>query len=209
MTAPRLYLTLPDRDPEALVPVLERVLSGVPVACVRLALGGEADEAAWTRAANHLAPICHTHDVALVVTDHFRLVAPLGLDGVHLAASRTPLREVRKVLGPERIVGAAAGTSRHQGLVLAEAGADYVSFGPVRIEGALGDTTRADDDLFAWWSEMIETPCVAEGGVTLEDAVRLAATADFVVPGLAVWDEADPVATLAAFAEALPEFEES
>lgn len=207
MSAPRLYLTLPDTDPQDFAPVLARVLDTVPVACVRLALGPQANEAAWTRAVDHLAPVCRQHDVALVVTDHFRLVVPLGLDGVHLAASRTPLREVRKALGPDRIVGAAAGASRHQGIVLAEAGADYVSFGPVRADSALGDHEIAGDDLFAWWSEMIETPCVAEGGVTLDDAKRLADIADFVVPGPAAWEDDDPIAALSAFAALLPGLE--
>lgn len=205
MSARRLYLRVPDTEPAAFAPVLTRVLAAVPVACVRLALGAQADEAGWTKAVNHLAPVCRAEDVAIVVTDHFRLAARLGVDGVHLETSRTPLRQVRKTLVADRIVGAAAGTSRHQGMVLAEAGADYVSFGPVGDGGVLGDADRADDALFAWWSEMIETPCIAEGGVTLEDARRLALTADFIVPGMAVWDAEDPVAALRAFADVLPE----
>ena len=204
---PRLYLTAPASDPAEFAPMLARILAEVPIACVRLDLG-TADEAAWTLAANHLMPVCHGADVPLVITDHFRLVAPLGLDGVHLAGARTPVRDVRKALGPDRIVGAHAGTSHHQGMVLAEAGVDYVTFGPVRPEGALGDDDQADDELFSWWAEMIEVPCVAEGGVTLEDATRLALTADFVVPGKAVWQEEDPVAALQAFAAVLPELED-
>ena len=138
-TGARLYLATPsDIAPADLAPRLSAILATVPVACVRLDLGHGADEAAWTTAVNHLQPVCHEADVALVVTDHFRLVAPLGLDGVHLANSRTPIREVRKALGRDRIVGAFAGTSRHQSMVLAEAGADYVSFGPVRADSALG-----------------------------------------------------------------------
>lgn len=201
---PRLYLTAPAIDPSEFVPLLTRILAEVPVACVRLDLGA-ADEAAWTLAANHLIPVCHGADVPLVITDHFRLVAPLGLDGVHLARARTPVRDVRNSLGPDRIVGAYAGASHHQGLVLAEAGVDYVAFGPVRTEGALGDDEQADDELFSWWAEMIEVPCVAEGGVTLEDATRLAMMADFVVPGPLVWQADDPVAALQAFADVLPE----
>ena len=119
------------------------------------------------------------------------------------AAAGQPLREVRKALGADRIVGAFAGASRHRGMTLAEAGADYVAFGPVGETGLLGDEERAPDDLFAWWSEMIETPCVAEGGVTEADAARLCATADFVVPDRRLWDDVDPVARLAAFAAAL------
>ncbi len=45
------------------------------------------------------------------------------------------MRDVRKALGADRIVGAFAGASRHKGMTLAEAGADYVAFGPVGEAG--------------------------------------------------------------------------
>ena len=198
-TDARLYLLLPPRfEPEDMALHLERVLGAVPVACVRLDLG-PAPEEDWIRAVNHLIGPCHAADVAFVITDHYRLAEQLGMDGVHLVNARTPVREVRKALGQDRIVGAWAGASKHQGMVLAEAGADYVAFGPVGQTGALGDDTRAEDDLFAWWAEMIETPQVAEGGVSLADATRLAAHTDFVVPALDVW--ADPERTIPALNE--------
>ena len=149
--APRIYLVTPAmQDAEAFAPDLAAVLAEVPIACVRLSLAEAADEDAWTRAVNHLLPVCHNADVPLVVTDHYRLVEPLGLDGVHLVSSRTPMRDVRKALGEDRIVGAYAGNSRHDAMVLAEAGADYVCLGPVGDTGALGSDDRAGDDLFQW-----------------------------------------------------------
>lgn len=184
--------------------MLSSALAATPVACVRLDLGAAAEED-WIRAANHVIGPCHAADVALVVTDHYRLVDALGLDGVHLsAAARTPLRDVRKELGDDRIVGAYAGASRHQGMVLGEAGADYVSFGPVGDTGSLGDDVRAEDEVFQWWGEMIETPSVAEGGVTVEDAARLSPHVDFVVPEQSIWEAPETVAArLQAFASAL------
>lgn len=200
----RLYLVLPQVfEPAGMATRLADVFSHVAIACVRIDLGA-ADEHAWTQAVNHAIGPCHDAEVALVVTDHFRLVEPLGLDGVHLsAAARTPVREVRKELGPDRIVGASAGASRHQGLVLAEAGADYVGLGPVGDAGALGDAERAGDELFQWWAEMIETPCVAEGGVTVEHAQRLSPWTDFVVPDSAIWQAPDAPEKLKAFEAAL------
>lgn len=200
MTAPRLYLVTPRRfEPEALAVTLDRVLATHGVACLRLDLG-PADEAAWRGAANALIGVCHAHDVALVIAEHARLVVPLGLDGVHLGAGG-PVRKLRRELGAERIIGAFGGTSRHAGMELAEAGADYVCLGPVASGDAAAEL--APDDLFAWWAEMIETPVVAEGGVGVAEAARLAATADFVVPDAAFWDAPDPVAALGAFAAAL------
>jgi thiamine-phosphate pyrophosphorylase len=150
--------------------------------------------------------VANAREVALVIADHHRLVVPLGLDGVHLGASRVPVREVRKVLGPDRIIGGFGGVSRHIGIALAEAGADYVALGPVGETGALGDGSRAEDALFQWWAEVIETPVVAEGGVTPDDAARLSPFADFVVPDPGVWTAPEGIeAALAPYAKALAE----
>lgn len=200
----RLYLVTPAlADADSVAALADRALATGLVACLRLDLGA-APEAGWRAAAQALQPVAHAQDVALVIAEHHRLVGPLGLDGVHLAASRTPVREARRALGPEKIVGAFAGASRHKAMTVAEAGADYVSLGPVGDVGALGEGTRAEDDLFEWWAEMIETPVVAEGGVTVADAARLKDSADFVVPEMGVWEAAEGIeAALERYAEAL------
>ena len=202
----RLYLVTPrEFEPEPFATLLGRALAAHPVACLRLDLGA-APEEQWRAAANHLLPVAQAHEVALVIAEHHRLVVPLGLDGVHLGASRVPVREVRKALGPDRIVGASAGVSRHMGMTLANAGADYVTLGPVGETGALGDGSRAEDALFQWWAEVIETPLVAEGGVTPADAARLAPFADFVVPDPGVWTAPEGIeAALAPYAAVLAE----
>ncbi|WP_179961573.1 thiamine phosphate synthase [Pikeienuella piscinae] len=193
MDESRLYLVTPPlSDGAAFAPALESALSAAPVACLRLRIAAD-DEALIRRVADPLREICHSHDVAIVVTDHFRMVRALGLDGVHLANPRLNLREVRKTLGADAIVGGFAGCSRHQGMMLAEAGADYVAFGPV-AHSELGDGQVADENLFAWWSEMITTPVVAEGGMNIERAAIFAAHADFIAVESAVWDHAEGAA---------------
>ncbi len=202
----RLYLVTPeDFEPEPFAALVDRALAAHGVACLRLDLGA-APEEQWRVAVNHLLPVAHAHDVALVIAEHHRMVAPLGLDGVHLATSRVPVREVRKALGPDRIIGGFGGVSRHIGIALAEAGADYVALGPVGKTGALGDGSQAQDELFQWWAEVIETPVVAEGSVTPADAARLAPFTDFVVPDPGVWSAPEGIeAALAPYAEALAE----
>lgn len=199
---PPIYLVTPeDADPAELVPLLEAALDTGVVACVRLSLAS-GDEEVWKRAADRVRAVTEPRDVALIVRDHFRLARAEALDGVHLSDGRVPLRRVRGELGPDRIIGGFGGPERHQGMVLAEAGADYVSLGPVGDAGALGDGTLAGRELFEWWSEMIETPVVAEGGVSLEHAAALKGLADFIVPDPAVWQEPDFAAAVKAYAEA-------
>jgi thiamine-phosphate pyrophosphorylase len=195
---PRLYLITPPRfELSRLVALVRAAVAHIRIACVRLDAPGAA-EADLRTAADALRPICLDADVALVIAEHFRLVAPLGLDGAHVPA-RANLRDVRAAIGKDQILGVDCGTSRHAGLTAAEAGADYVAFRPVAEIGGLGDGAFAPLELFQWWAEMIEIPVVAEGGVNPALAAELAPYADFIAPHLEIWDADDIVAALKAF----------
>jgi len=195
---PRLYLITPQGlEAEDLAQRTATLLTAAPVACVRLDLG-QAAEDEWRAAANQLLPVCHDAEVPLLVAEHFRLVEPLGLDGVHLGESQVPIRTVRKALGPDRVIGAYGGSTRHRGMVLAEAGVDYVALGPVGDTGALGAAEPAGDELFQWWAEMIETPVVAEGAVSAAVIARLEPFADFFVVDPQLWSARDPEGALKA-----------
>lgn len=197
----QIYLaTPPVIDNGSFAEVLRAALDAAPVACLRLSLATR-DEDALTRAADLLRDIAHARDVPLVVAEHVGLVERLGLDGVHLTDGARSVRRVRAALGADRIVGSFCGASRHDGMTAGEAGADYVAFGPVQ-PSSLGDGTVADRELFAWWSEMIEVPVVAEG-VDVESARELAAVSDFVLPDARLWSADDPAAALAQIAAAL------
>ncbi len=200
--APQLYLITPPVFEETLPDRVAALLDGFDIACLRLALAAlSEDEVA--RAADALRQVAHARDVPLVVADHHRLVERLGLDGVHLQDGARQVRAVRQALGTDAIVGAWARASRHEGMTAGEVGADYVSFGPVG-ETALGEGTLAPVELFGWWSEMIEIPVVAEGGLTPALAGELAGVADFLAVGPEIWTapEGEKVA-LAAIAERL------
>ena len=202
-TGPQIYLaTPPSFDIATFVPLLDKVLGAGPVACLRLALVAEAREDI-SRAADACRDVAHKHDVAMVIDDHFRLVTPLGLDGVHLTDGARHVREARKLLGADGIVGAFCADSRHEGMTAAEIGTDYIGFGPLSDATGLGDGTLAPRDLFAWWSEMIEVPVVAMGGVGLDALADIKDVVDFVSLGAEIWGSDDPVATFKAYCAAL------
>lgn len=197
----QIYLTTPPTiENGRFADTLGAVLDAAPVACLRLALATR-DEDALSRAADLVREVAHARDVAVVIAEHVGMVERLGLDGVHLTDGARSVRKVRSDLGADRIVGAYCRASRHDGMSAGEAGADYVAFGPVR-ESSLGDGTVADHDLFAWWSEMIEVPVVAEG-VDLTAARELAPIADFLVPDAAFWSSDDPAALLTQLSDVL------
>lgn len=192
---PQIYLVTPPTFDLAVFPQrLAAVLDGAEIACIRLALATR-DEDNVARAADALREVAHAHDVALVIENHVLLVERLGLDGVHLTDGARSIRKVRKDLGNDAIVGAFCGVTRHEGISAAESGVDYVAFGPVG-ETPLGDGSRAEAELFEWWSEMIEVPVVAEGALTAELVAKLGPITDFFGIGEEIWREEDALAAL-------------
>lgn len=192
---PQIYLITPPEIELSHFPSdLARVLDAVDIACIRLSLASR-DEDLILRAADAVREVAHRYDVALVIDTHVVLAQRLGLDGVHLTDGARSVRMARKELGTDAIVGAFCARSRHDGMTAGEAGADYVSFGPVG-ETALGDGSRAEADLFQWWSEMIEIPVVAEGGLDAGLVRTLAPITDFFGIGEEIWRTDDPVAAL-------------
>lgn len=192
---PQIYLISPAEFELGRFPdLLARVLDAHAVACVRLSLSSH-DEDRLSRAADALREVTIARDVALVIDTHFVLADRLGLDGVHLVDGSRSVRKARNHLGSDAIVGAFCGTSQHDGMSAGEAGADYISFGPVGAT-ALGDGSCAESDLFAWWSQMIELPVVAEGALNAGLIADLAPMTDFFAIGDEIWTQEDPVAAL-------------
>lgn len=194
-------VTPPELDLAVFAEILGRCLDAVPVACLRLALSTRDDDRI-ARTADALRELVHARDIPMVIESHVLMVDRLGLDGVHLTDGSRSVRKVRADLGPDAIVGAFCAGSRHDGMTAAELGADYVAFGPVGAS-PLGDGRMAEHDLFAWWSEMIETPVIAEGALDEALVRSLAPVSDFFAFGPEVWSAEDPVLRLRALDAAL------
>ncbi|MCC5957675.1 MAG: thiamine phosphate synthase [Natronohydrobacter sp.] len=192
---PQLYLITPPVIDLAVFPDrLARVLDGAEIACLRLALASQ-DEDAILRTGDALREIAHARDIPLVIADHVLMVERLGLDGVHLQGAHARIRKLRESMGQDAIIGSWCGTLRHDGITAGEAGADYVSFGPVGAQ-ALGDGQVAPREIFEWWSAMIELPVVAEGALSRDLVESLAPVVDFLAIGEEIWSQEDPLAAL-------------
>lgn len=189
-------ITPPVLDLDTFPATLARVMDGVEIACLRLSLASK-DPDDIGRAADAARVVAHARDVAIVIENHALFVERHGLDGIHLTDGARAIRALRKELGADAIVGSFCGISRHEGMTAGEAGADYVSFGPIGDAG-LGLGTQAPRDLFEWWSEMIEVPVIAEGALTTAMVESFAPVTDFFALGPELWDAQDPLAALKA-----------
>lgn len=185
----QLYLISPETlEVSSFAPKLEDALAagGDRVGAFQLRLPG-ADDATITAAANALRPICNAYGVAFFLNDCVGLVTPLQADGIHLERSRKTIAEVRKAVGDEVVVGVSCGDSRDRAMQVGNDGADYVSFSIVSCQKT--DAAEAGESLLSWWQDYFLLPCVAAGGVTLENAGALVhAGADFLAVRGGVWD---------------------
>ena len=185
----RLYLITPDAIPDlkAFAKILADALEAGDVACLQLRLKNVSDEAIRD-AVKALMPVCHKHDVAFILNDRPDLAAELGCDGVHIGPEDMPYDEARKVMGKDATVGVTCKDSYHDAMELAEAGADYVAFGAFFPTTTKETTARPDPELLATWSQMTVVPCVAIGGITVENCpILVQAGADFIAVCSGVW----------------------
>ena len=135
-------------------------------------------------------------DAALIVDGHADLVARASADGAHLTGIDAFSEAVER-LKPERIAGAGGLATRHDAMLAAEAGADYVMFGEPDAAGAR-PAFAAIEERVAWWAEVFESPCVAYAAAREEVAPLVDAGADFIALGDWLWREPSTVAAFVA-----------
>lgn len=197
-----LYLITPAKidDLDAFAVLLDQVLDAGDVACVQLRLKDVSDDD-FMAAAKKLMPVCHHHGVAFLVNDRADIAAEVGVDGVHLGQHDGDVKTARTLMGHNGDIGVTCHDSMHLAFEAGEAGADYVAF------GAFFDTSTKETeyhpslDILTTWSEVTDLPCVAIGGITVDNCQSVIdAGAHFIAVSSGVWAyPAGPVAAIQAF----------
>src|SRR5262245_57852202 len=194
--APRLYLVTPTTgDPARLVDAIAPALAAADVAAVLVPLTGD-DERALLNGLKTLAPAVQGAGAALLLAGRADLVARAGADGAHLDGIDDFSAEVG-AFKPERIAGCGGLTTRHDAMLAAEAGADYVMFGDPDASGHR-PSFEAILERVEWWAEVFEIPCVGYAASLDEITALAGAGADFVALGEFVWRDKDAVASVIA-----------
>jgi thiamine-phosphate pyrophosphorylase len=185
----RLYLISPPiiEDVDAFAVMLGAALDAGDVAALQIRLK-DAPQAAISAVVAAVRTITLSHNVALLLNDDPHLAAQLACDGVHIGQSDAPLSEARRIVGAEAIIGVTCHDSRHLAMEAAENGADYVAFGAFFPTTTKAAPTTAHVETLAVWQETMLTPCVAIGGITVDNCRPIvAAGADFLAVSAGVW----------------------
>lgn len=200
----QLYLLTPPALPPQFPIQLAQALDAGEVAALQLRLKDVPDDEIL-RAVDLIRPIAQSRGVALILNDRPDLAVSSGCDGAHVGADDTPTAEARKILGAKLQLGVSCYGSRDLALQAGEAGADYVAFGAFFPSATKSTGIEGDVDLLSWWSEIMELPVVAIGGITAENCGPLVrAGANFLAVTAAVWSHPDgPAAGVRAMTGAI------
>jgi thiamine-phosphate pyrophosphorylase len=168
------------QDAAGLANQLADALGAADIAAVLLRLPAT-DERGQVNHVKALAPTVQNRGAALLLDGHPDLAARAGADGSHLSGIEA-LGSAIATLKPARIAGCGGLETRHEAMVAAEAGADYVMFGDPDTRGGR-PAFEAIAQRVAWWAEVFEIPCVGFAA-TLDEVEPLAAAgADFIAMG--------------------------
>lgn len=197
-----MYLITPPRidKPFEWLKIWEQTLDAGDIACVQIRLK-DLDDDALARTIDVLRPPAQRRGIAVILNDRPDLAFETGCDGVHVGQDDMTYAEARKIVGGDAIVGVTCHNSRHLAMEAGEQGADYVAFGAFFPTATKDTQFAAEPDLVAWWSGLFTVPCVAIGGITVENCLPIVeARPDFVAVSGGVWNHAQgPVAAVQEF----------
>lgn len=191
----RLYLiSPPDIGGDATAAFADQVaaaLDGGDVACLQLRLK-EVDDDVIRRAADVLRPVVQERDVAFIMNDRPDLAVATGCDGVHVGQDDSAYADARATVGDDAIVGVTCHASIDLAMTAGDDGADYVAFGAFYESNTKQRKFAAEPDVLRQWQTMTIVPCVAIGGITVDNCQPLVeAGADFLAVAGGVWNHPD------------------
>ena len=125
--------------------------------------------------AEELLALCRSYNVPFIVNDNVELAVKIGADGVHVGQSDMNAREVRALIGNDKILGVSTQTVE-QALFAQECGADYLGVGAVFPTGSKDDAEVLDRKTLMDICKAVSIPVVAIGGITKDNVRELKGT---------------------------------
>ena len=164
-----LYL-IADSCYDRLVERTEEALQG-GVTFVQLRMKDEEGKAFFEMAVQMKA-LCDQYQIPLVINDRVDIALAVDAAGVHLGQTDLPVEVVRKILGPEKIIGI-TGRTKEDFERAAKAGADYGGAGAFVFTGTKADCLLMTLEEFEELCSQSPIPLVGIGGITTETSGKI------------------------------------
>lgn len=129
----------------------------------------------YYKEAVELQKICMCYQVPFLINDDVEFACQIQADGVHVGQSDMEAVQVRKKIGPEKILGVSAQTVE-QAILAEQQGADYLGVGAVFPTRSKADAQAVERETLKEICQAVSIPVVAIGGITEENLAQLAGT---------------------------------
>lgn len=130
------------------------------------------DTQAFIDEAVKVKALCRRYNVPLIINDRVDVALKSGADGVHVGIEDMPVEEIRKSVPDGFIIGATAKTVE-QAKNAENSGADYLGVGAVFPSPTKKNAIRITKEQLKEISSSVSIPCVAIGGINLENVSEL------------------------------------
>lgn len=131
------------------------------------------DHEHFLKEAKEIKELCRKYQVPFLINDDVDLAVEVDADGVHVGQHDMEAGEVRKKIGPNRILGVSAQTVE-QALLAQQAGADYLGVGAVFPTGTKDDADAVSIQMLGEICRAVSIPVVAIGGIGQHNVMQLA-----------------------------------
>lgn len=112
-----------------------------------------------------LARLCREAGACFIVNDHIDIALLVDADGVHIGQDDLPISEVRKLVGPDKIIGLSTHCPEQCEAAVRD-GADYIGVGPIFSTQTKEDVCEPlGFEYLEWVSKNCPIPFVAIGGI--------------------------------------------
>ena len=165
--------------------ITEQLCSGDWLTTARAALEGGADclqlrekelpDDQLLDRAGRLVDLCRRRDALCIINDRADVALAAGADGVHLGQEDLPVPVVRRVVGPELMIGLSTHTV-DQVEAAADLSPDYIAVGPMFDSPTKPQSRVAGPPTLERALEMTSLPLVAIGGIGADNVSKVAAT---------------------------------
>ena len=167
------------------------VQSGATMVQLREKTAGSRD---FYELALQVMQITQRYKLPLIINDRLDIALAVGADGVHVGQEDLPVAVVRRLLGPDKIVGATAATVADALRAEAE-GADYIGSGAVFPTATKPGKPVLPLTVLTQIKQAVKLPVVAIGGITASNLVELKSTGvDGIAVVSAIMNSDDPAA---------------
>ncbi len=168
------------KDGERLTDVCRKVLeNGATFLQIR---EKDLDADTFTAEAQELQELCARYHVPFVVNDSVEIALEIGADGVHVGQTDIQGRDIRALIGEDKILGISAGTVE-QAVAAERAGADYIGVGAVFTTSTKKNARCLTMEQIREIRDSVSIPVVAIGGISADNLMELAGSQ---VDGIAV-----------------------